>query len=43
MSNFNPNTGIAYGYVAANDLDGDVVHELMWGYGIPTDWWSSHV
>jgi len=32
MPNFNPETGIAYGYVAANDLDGDVVHELMWGY-----------
>lgn len=31
MPNTNPETGVAYGYVAANDLDGDVVHELLWG------------
>jgi hypothetical protein len=30
-TNTNPDTGIAFGYVAAADLDPDIVHELMYG------------
>lgn len=30
-ANINPETGIAYGYIAANALDQDVVTELMYG------------
>lgn len=29
MTNINPETGIAYGYISANALDQDVVNELM--------------
>ena len=29
--NFNPATGIAFGYIAANSLDSDLVDELMYG------------
>jgi hypothetical protein len=31
MTNHNEVTGIAYGLIAANDMDGDVVQELMFG------------
>jgi hypothetical protein len=33
MSNRNEITGIRFGYIAADKLDGDVVHELMYGAG----------
>lgn len=32
-ANTNPKTGIAYGYVAASDLEPEVVSELMYGHG----------
>ena len=32
-SNVNPETGIAYGYIAANALEGEVVDELLYGSG----------
>jgi hypothetical protein len=31
IANIHPETGIAYGYVAANDLDQDIIHTLMYG------------
>ena len=31
MNNMNMETGIAYGYISANALDSDIVHELMYG------------
>lgn len=31
MQNHNPTTGVAYGYIAANDLDPEVVDALMYG------------
>lgn len=31
--NYNPETGVAYGYIAANSLDPEVVDELMFGGG----------
>lgn len=30
-ANINPDTGIAYGYISADALDPDIVHELMYG------------
>lgn len=32
-ANTNPETGVAYGYVAASYLDSDLVHSLMWEKG----------
>jgi hypothetical protein len=44
--NTNPETGISYGYVAANDLDSDVVDELMYGRQVIDrnydDWCKEH-
>jgi hypothetical protein len=34
MANFNPATGIAYGYISANVLDSDVVTSLTCGDGV---------
>ena len=31
MTNTNPTTGIAYGYISSNALHPDTVHELMYG------------
>lgn len=31
MNNINPVTGIAYGYISTNALDGDIVQELQFG------------
>lgn len=31
MTNHNPETGIAYGYISANELDQDLVQELLYG------------
>jgi hypothetical protein len=31
--NVNPETGIAYGYISAQSLDQDLVHNLMYDYG----------
>lgn len=33
MPNYNPKTQIAYGYVSANDLADEIVHELLFGVG----------
>lgn len=31
MPNYNPETGIPYGYISAHSMDDEVVHELMYG------------
>lgn len=33
-ANINPKTGIAYGYIAANALDSDLVNDLLQGNGV---------
>lgn len=33
MTNINTNTGIRFGYIGAQDLDPDLVHELMYSVG----------
>lgn len=34
VANVNPETGIAYGYIAANALDSDLVSDLLFGIGV---------
>ena len=33
MSNYNPETGVRYGYISANSLDPEIVTDLLYNFG----------
>lgn len=41
MNNVHPETGIPYGYIAANSLNPDLVHELMYVHGMDLSYQES--